>query len=105
MTEREAGRVFDAFNLAHGCGRPYQRDEAWLSFFDGIAERIARDTAPRIVLDAGGATGFLVEARRHRGVEAYGLDISGYAISHVHPDARPAAPAVRFPACQGATTI
>jgi len=89
MTDREAGRVFDAYYFAHGCGRPYQRDEAWLSFFDGIAERIALEIAPRTVLDAGCAMGFLVEGLRRRGIEAYGLDISEYAIEHVHPDVRP----------------
>ncbi|HLC35873.1 MAG TPA: hypothetical protein VJJ70_12870, partial [Anaerolineales bacterium] len=73
MTDREAGRVFDAYYFAHGCGRPYQRDQAWLSFFDGIAERIARDIAPRTVLDAGCAMGFLVEGLRKRGMEATGL--------------------------------
>ena len=88
MTDREAGRVFDAYYFAHGCGRPYQRDQAWLSFFDGIAERIARDIAPRTVLDAGCAMGFLVEGLRKRGMEATGLDISDYAIEHVHPDLR-----------------
>jgi len=87
--EGEAGRVFDAYYFAHGCGRPYQRDEAWLGFFDGIAERIAREIAPRTVLDAGCAMGFLVEGLRRRGIEAYGLDISEYAIERVHPDMRP----------------
>jgi hypothetical protein len=33
--------------------------------------------------------GFLVEALRQRGVEAWGVDISEYAISHVSPDIRP----------------
>ncbi|MCX6026891.1 MAG: methyltransferase domain-containing protein [Chloroflexi bacterium] len=89
MTEGEAGRVFDAYYFAHSCGRPYQRDEAWLGFFDGIAQRIVEEIHPRTVLDAGCAMGFLVEGLRRRGVEAYGLDVSDYAIAHVHPDLLP----------------
>ncbi len=89
MTAGEAGRIFDAYYFAHGCGRPYQRDATWLGFFDGIAERIVQDIHPHTVLDAGCAMGFLVEGLRRRGVEAYGLDIAEYAIEHVHPEVRP----------------
>lgn len=85
----EAGKLYDAHYFRHGCGRPYQRDAEWLQFFDRIAERIIQTIAPRTVLDVGCAMGFLVEALRRRGVEAYGLDISEYAISQVHPDIRP----------------
>ena len=28
---------FDKYYYEHGCGRPYERDEVWLDFFDGIA--------------------------------------------------------------------
>ncbi|MGC9349623.1 MAG: class I SAM-dependent methyltransferase [Anaerolineae bacterium] len=83
------GSVFDAHYYAHDCSRPYRRDASWLAFFDGIAERIVEDLAPSTVLDAGCAFGFLVEALRRRGVEAYGIDISEYAISQVHPDVSP----------------
>jgi GT2 family glycosyltransferase len=41
------------------------------------------------VLDAGCAKGFLVECLRDRGVEAYGIDISEYAISEVRADIQP----------------
>ena len=43
MTEHAAGRVYGAYYDAHGCGRRYQHDGAWLNLFYGIAERIARD--------------------------------------------------------------
>ena len=46
------------------------------------------DIAPRTVLDVGCAKGFLVEALRDRGVEAFGLDVSEYAIGEVRPDIR-----------------
>lgn len=80
--------LFDAYYYAHSCGRTYQRDEVWLNFFDQIAQRIIVDLQPASVLDAGCALGFLVEALRKRGVEAYGIDISEYAIQHVHESIR-----------------
>ena len=76
--------LFDAYYYTHGCGRPYQRDEGWLAFFDHIAGRITEQFAPKTVLDAGCAWGFLVEGFRKRGVEAFGVDISEYAIQNVH---------------------
>jgi hypothetical protein len=44
---------------------------------------------PQTVLDAGCAMGFLVEALRARGVEAWGIDISEYAIGQVHESTKP----------------
>lgn len=78
--------LFDEYYYRHDCGeRPYQRDEAWLNFFDGIAEKIVRKIGPKSVMDAGCAMGFLVEGLRKRDVDAFGVDISSYAISVVHP--------------------
>ena len=81
--------MFDRYYYANNCGRPYERTQEWLDFFDGVAKRLIEDFQPRTVLDAGCAWGFLVERLRARGVEAYGIDISEYAISQVHPDIRP----------------
>jgi hypothetical protein len=75
--------IYDEYYYAHDCGRPYKRDESWLSFFDVIASRIIEQFAPVSVLDAGCAWGFLVEAFRRRSVEAYGVDISEYALGNV----------------------
>ena len=87
--------AFDAYYYANCCGRPYARDEEWLRFFGGIADRIVADIAPATaearpltVLDAGCALGLLVETLRERGVEAQGVDISDYAISKVDGAAR-----------------
>jgi len=80
--------LYDAYYYAHGCGNPYQRDDVWLNFFTGIAGRLIDDIAPTTVLDAGCAMGFLVEKLRERGVKAFGVDISEYAIQNVHPDIR-----------------
>lgn len=66
-----------------GGGGPYERSERWLTFFDDVAAGIVRDLQPVSVLDAGCAMGFLVEALRKRGVEAWGIDISEHAISRV----------------------
>jgi 2-polyprenyl-3-methyl-5-hydroxy-6-metoxy-1,4-benzoquinol methylase len=71
-----------------GGGGPYERNERWLKFFDAVAEGIVRDLHPTSVLDAGCAMGFLVEALRRRGVEAWGIDISEYAITEVDESVR-----------------
>ncbi|MFN8423832.1 MAG: methyltransferase domain-containing protein [Anaerolineae bacterium] len=80
---------FDANYYAHGCGRPYVRDDVWLAFFGRIADRIVADLAPRTAMDVGCALGFLVESLRARGVDAHGLDVSEYAIGQAHPDVAP----------------
>lgn len=79
---------YDANYYATGCGTPYERNDVWLAQFARIADRIVSDIQPKSVLDAGCAMGFLVEALRARGVEAWGIDISDYAISQVHESAR-----------------
>ena len=76
MAERDHQKLYDAYYFAHGCGKPYQRDEDWLNLFKVFAERIDLEINPGSVLDAGCAMGFLVEALRHRGVEAWGVDVS-----------------------------
>jgi SAM-dependent methyltransferase len=82
------GSAFDAWYYANCCGRPYARDEQWLRFFGGIADRIREDIAPARVLDAGCAMGLLVETLRERGIEAEGLDISAFAIEKAAEPAR-----------------
>lgn len=79
-----SGKNFGEYYYSHDCGIPYERTEHWLTFFDKIADRIVRELEPKSVLDAGCAWGFLVEALRNRGVEAWGIDISEYAIANVH---------------------
>lgn len=57
-------------------------------FLTEVAKHIVEDLHPRTVLDAGCAMGYLVAALRDCGVEAYGIDISEYAISKVREDIR-----------------
>ena len=71
----------------NGCGPiPYEQREYWTGFFGTIADKLIAQHHPKTVLDAGCAMGYLVEALRDRGVEAYGIDISEYALSQVRQD-------------------
>lgn len=86
----DRGALFDEEYFKCRVGAvPYERNERWLGFFSGIAEQIVARLQPRRVLDAGCAKGFLVEALRDRGVDAWGIDISPYAVSQVRPDMQP----------------
>ena len=89
MASKDTSQLYGAHYFAHNCGRPYQRDEHWMGFFSSIADRIVSDIGSSTVLDAGCAMGFLVECLRERGIEAWGLDVSEYAIQNVHPDVQP----------------
>src|SRR5215510_13553367 len=63
---------------------PYKRSETrWLDFFNHIADELVRSLKPQTVLDVGCAIGFLVEAFWRRGVRAYGIDLSNYAIRQI----------------------
>jgi SAM-dependent methyltransferase len=74
---------------ASHCGPfPYERSAHWLEFFAKGADELIRALHPTRVFDAGCALGLLVEAFWDRGVEAYGRDISSFAISSVRPDLR-----------------
>lgn len=89
MRDSSAGSSTDEYGAHYyenywGGGGPYERNERWMSFFGDVADGIVRDLHPLSVLDAGCALGFLVETLRERGVEAWGIDISEYAISQVH---------------------
>lgn len=81
--------LYDSQYFAEGCGIPYARTEHWLRFFDAIADRLIAEMNPQSVLDAGCALGLLVESLRDRGVDAYGVDISEYAIEQVREDLQP----------------
>src|SRR6516225_1448695 len=87
--DREYGsEYFDTYGRLGPC--TYTRENPhWLKFFGHVADEIVRRLRPRLVLDVGCAKGFLVECLRDRGVEAYGLDVSEFAISEVRPDIKP----------------
>ena len=71
------------------CGECYERGNGWEEIFARQAERIVKELAPQNVLDVGCAAGYLVEGLRDRGVDAWGIDISEYAIAQVREDIRP----------------
>jgi SAM-dependent methyltransferase len=66
---------------------PYE-EENWRQFFGGVADAIVAQLAPKTVLDAGCAKGFLVAALRERGVEASGFDLSEVAIAEAPESVR-----------------
>src|SRR5215218_3957596 len=89
MNPSTIAKAYGAFYYTHYADRPYTRDEAWVGLFNSFADRIVRDIGPATALDAGCALGFLVEGLRARGVDAYGVDFSEYAIENAHADVRP----------------
>jgi len=68
---------------------PYVDNDHWTRFFGQVADAIVGQLAPKTVLDAGCAKGFLVAALRERGVDAHGFDVSEVAIAEAHETARP----------------
>jgi 2-polyprenyl-3-methyl-5-hydroxy-6-metoxy-1,4-benzoquinol methylase len=69
---------------------PYVHDNPqWRRFFVRVADAIIAKLDPQTVLDAGCGIGLLVAALRERGVEAWGVDISEYAIAHAPDNVRP----------------
>ncbi len=83
------GTLFDENYYRHCCGEPYARNEIWMGYFRRVAQGIAREIHPKTVLDAGCAWGFLVENLRLEGIEAFGVDISAYAIQQAYAGIKP----------------
>jgi predicted TPR repeat methyltransferase len=81
---------YDAAYYANHLGpEPCTSDSpVWRTFMDRVADAIVSDLGPRNVLDAGCGIGLLVRSLRERGVDAWGIDISEYAISQVPDGAR-----------------
>ena len=86
MIESTYNKVFFNEFYAENGGGNYTDRNHWMPFFSGVADKIVEQFNPKSVLDAGCALGYIVEALRDRGVEAYGFDISEYAIEHVRED-------------------
>src|SRR5436190_1523662 len=79
---RELGKRYDEDYFLHQIGdinEPYVRDNSvWKAIFARVAQAIVTELSPKTVLDAGCGIGFLVQALRERGVDAFGIDISEY---------------------------
>lgn len=61
----------------------------WEPLFKNLAQRIFEDLRPERVLDVGCAFGYIVEYLHDLGVEAWGIDVSEYAISCARQDIKP----------------
>ena len=82
----------DSYNRGYykdGCGRDYSDADYWLNEFNAHAKAVVEKYNPKTFLDVGCAFGYFVAAMRDLGVEAYGLDISEYAISNARDDIKP----------------
>ncbi|MHB8717875.1 MAG: rhamnosyltransferase WsaF family glycosyltransferase [Candidatus Dormibacteria bacterium] len=85
-----AEQRYDAEYYHSHCGSvPYTADsEHWQAFYGSLADKIVLSLQPARVFDAGCALGFLVAAFWDRNVEAFGRDVSEFAISQARPDIR-----------------
>lgn len=83
-------KLYNQHYYEKSCGdESYLDKDKWAPFYERIADEIIDTLHPSIVLDVGCAVGYLVAALRDRGVEAYGIDVSEFAISKVREDIRP----------------
>jgi SAM-dependent methyltransferase len=84
----EAHDYGDAYYADYGrIDQPYDwASQHWRTFFTMVAERVRAVTNPSSVLDVGCAKGLLVQAFCEQDVDAYGIDVSQYAIENAHPD-------------------
>lgn len=74
---------YEKYDMGDAGASDYKSNQALRGFFVNVARAIVDTFHPSTVLDAGCALGFLVEELRKLGVQAYGIDISEYAISQV----------------------
>lgn len=64
-------------------GGAFAEQESKQDYFDKIADKISSfRIRPRTLLDVGCGVGFLVMALRERDIEAFGIDVSSWAIHH-----------------------
>lgn len=84
-----SGKLYDEEYYKNNCGPDPYDSQYTINFFNTVAENIIRNFRPETILDVGCAMGHLVSALRERGVKAYGIDISEYAISRVQPEIKP----------------
>ena len=84
-----AGPLYDESYYRTYEGGSYDRGGHWTRFFGYIADEVMARWAPATTLDAGCALGIFVEELRRRGVEAWGVDVSEYAIGSVPDEIRP----------------
>lgn len=79
---------FDMGKKDPGVYKIYRFEELYPEF-QILATWVKNTYNPKRILDVGCAKGFLVKALTDLGVEAYGVDVSEYAISNAPADIRP----------------
>lgn len=84
--ENNYGKKYYDSHLTQDGDVAYEHNEEWDAVFVSYAENIIDRIHPKTVLDVGCAKGFLVEALCDRGVDAFGIDSSEYAISCVREE-------------------
>lgn len=67
---------------------PYS-EKLYLEFHESIAKAVKTKLNPKKLLDVGCARGFLVSALRKQKINAFGIDISDYAIANALEESRP----------------
>ena len=80
---------YNAEYYKSGCGEDYNNKEIWMKECINKADKIIELFNPKTVLDIGCAYGYIVEALREKGVDAYGIDVSSYAISQANEKIKP----------------
>ena len=80
---------YNAEYYKSGCGEDYNKKDFWRPFYQNIANKIIELFNPKTGLDIGCAYGYIVEALREKGVDAYGIDVSSYAISQANEKIKP----------------
>ena len=84
MNELYGQKYFEHYNFNSNIVNYITSNEV-REYFNNLASKIVDEFNPKTVLDCGCATGYLVSALRYLGVEAFGIDVSKYAISNVEP--------------------
>ena len=84
MAEKFGEEYFECGTISN-----YQGYNSGKEFWKVLVENLIETYHPRKVLDVGCAKGFLVECFLDYGVEAYGVDISSYALSKAPIKVRP----------------
>lgn len=79
---------FDGPGKSNYCGYAFG-SSPFAAHADAIVALMREHALSGPVLDVGCAKGFLVYVLRQRGIEAYGVDWSRYAIEEADPDVRP----------------
>ena len=98
--KKDKYKTFEDYNLEYDkeyydvdCDRGHNTkyeisNPQWFSYFDTLSDQIIEQYNPRKVIDVGCAKGFLVSLLRDKGIEAFGIEVSEYAISEVRDDIR-----------------